>query len=90
MLIEEVLTAPYSRWQNPYSERLNGSIRRECLDHVIVSGENHLRRILGEYVNYYNQSRTHLSLEMDSPESRPVHTSEKDNRSPVRISPPLY
>ena len=77
MRIEEVLTAPHSPWQNPYSERLNGSIRRECLDHVIVFGENHLRRILGEYVNYYNQSRTHLLLEVDSPESRPVQTPEQ-------------
>ncbi len=79
MGIEEVLTAPHSPWQNPYSERLNGSIRRECLDHVIVSSENHLRRILAGYVEYYNQSRTHLSLDMDSPESRLVQTPEQGN-----------
>jgi transposase InsO family protein len=72
MGIEEVLTAPQSPWQNPYSERLNGSIRRECLDHVIVFSENHLRRALADYVAYYNESRTHLSLEMDSPVTRPV------------------
>ena len=72
MGIEEVLTAPYSPWQNPYSERLNGSVRRECLDHVIVLNERHLRRILAEYVAYYNESRTHLSLDMDSPVPRPV------------------
>lgn len=79
MGIEEVLTAPHSPWQNPYSERLNGSIRRECLDHVIVFSENHLRRILAAYVAYYNGSRTHLSLEMDSPETRPVQTPDQGN-----------
>lgn len=77
MGIEEVLTAPRSPWQNPYSERLNESIRRECLDHVIVFGENHLRRIIADYVAYYNGSRTHLSLEMDSPVTRPVQTPDQ-------------
>ncbi|NLV44190.1 MAG: transposase family protein [Candidatus Hydrogenedentes bacterium] len=77
MGIEEVLTAPHSPWQNPYSERLNGSIRRECLDHVIVFGENHLRRIIGDYVAYYNGSRTHLSLDMDSPDMRPVQMPDQ-------------
>lgn len=62
--IEEVLTAPHSPWQNPYSERLNGSIRRECLDHVIVFSESHLRRVLAGYIEYYNSSQTHLSLNM--------------------------
>jgi len=57
MGIEEVLTAPQSPWQNPYSERLNGSVRRECLDKVIVFNEEHLRRILAAHVEYYNQSR---------------------------------
>lgn len=64
---------------NPYSERLNGSILRECLDHVVVFSENHLRRVLGEYVMYNNPSRTHLSLDMDSPESRPVQTPKQGN-----------
>lgn len=77
MGIEEVLTAPHSPWQNPYSERLNGSVRRECLDHVIVFSENHLKRILVGYVEYYNGSRTHLSLEMDSPVTRPVQTPDQ-------------
>lgn len=77
MGIEEVLTAPHSPWQNPYSERLNGSIRRECLDHVIVFNENHLRRVLAGYIEYYNGSRTHLSLDMDSPNSRPAQTPEQ-------------
>ena len=77
MGIEEVLTAPHSPWQNPYSERLNGSIRRECLDHVIVFSERHLRRVLAGYIEYYNSSRTHLSLDKDSPNSRPVQTPQQ-------------
>jgi transposase InsO family protein len=70
MRIEEVMTAPHSPWQSPYVERLIGSIRRECLDHVIVLGENHLRRILRSYIAYYHRSRTHLSLCKDAPEPR--------------------
>lgn len=69
---EEVLTPPRSPWQNPYVERLIGSIRRDCLDHVIVLGERHLRRILSSYFAYYHRSRTHLSLDKDAPESRSV------------------
>ncbi len=68
--IEEVLIAYRSPWQSPYVERLIGSIRRECLDHVIVLGESHLRRILSEYFRYYHRSRTHLSLEKDRPDPR--------------------
>ena len=71
--IEEVLTAPRSPWQNPYAERLVGSVRRECLDRVIVLGEQHLRRILKSYFSYYHRSRTHLSLGKDAPEPRAVH-----------------
>ena len=70
--IKEVKTAPRSPWQNPYVERLIGSIRRDCLDHVIVLNEQHLRRILREYFNYYHTSRNHLSLNKDPPISRPV------------------
>jgi putative transposase len=70
MRIEEVMTAPHSPWQSPYVERLIGSIRRECLDHVIVLGENHLRRIMRSYIAYYQRSRTHLSLCKDAPEPR--------------------
>jgi putative transposase len=70
MRIEEVMTAPHSPWQSPYVERLIGSIRRECLDHVIVLGENHLRRIMRSYIAYYHRSRTHLSLCKDAPEPR--------------------
>ena len=71
--IQEVLTAPRSPWQNPYAERLVGSVRRECLDHLIVLGEQHLRRILKSYFAYYLRSRTHLSLGKDAPEPRSVH-----------------
>jgi transposase InsO family protein len=76
MRIEEVMTAPHSPWQSPYVERLIGSIRRECLDHVIVLGENHLRRILRSYFAYYHGSRTHLSLCKDAPEPRAKQAPE--------------
>jgi len=72
MGIEEVLTAPRSPWQNAFVERLIGSIRRDCLDHVIVLNERHLKRILTGYFDYYHRWRTHLSLGMDSPASRSV------------------
>ena len=65
-------TAPRSPWQNGYAERLIGSIRRECLDHVIVLGERHLRHVLGAYQQYYNGTRTHLALAKDSPLTRSV------------------
>ena len=61
---------------NPYVERLIGSIRRECLDHVIVLNERHLKRILAGYFNYYHRWRVHRSLVMDSPDPRPVHPPE--------------
>ncbi len=70
--VEEIITAPRSPWQNPYVERLIGSVRRECLNHVIVLNERHLRRILVLYLDYYHRSRTHLSLGKDTPEERPV------------------
>jgi putative transposase len=70
--IEEVLTAPRSPWQNAFVERVIGSIRRDCLDHVVVLNERHLKGMLTGYFNYYHRWRTHLSLEMDSPESRSV------------------
>ena len=72
MGITEVLAAPSSPWQNPYAERLIGSIRHECLDHVIVLGDRHLRRVLTAYLTYYHEARTHLSLEKDSPTPRRV------------------
>jgi transposase InsO family protein len=59
-------------WQNGFAERLIGSIRRECLDHIIVLGEAHLHRILKSHARYYNETRTHLALEKDAPLSRTV------------------
>src|SRR5438128_10689668 len=70
--IREAVIAARSPWQNAYAERVIGSIRRECLDHVVVIGERHLKRILSEYVHYYNTTRTHLSLAKDAPEPRRV------------------
>jgi transposase InsO family protein len=76
MAIREVLTAPRSPWQNPYVERLIGSIRRECLDHLIVFNASGLRRTLKSYFDYYHGVRRHLSLEKDAPETRPVQPPE--------------
>ena len=76
MRIREVLTAPHSPWQNPFVERLIGSVRRECLDHVLVLNECHLRRILTRYFAYYHRARTHLSLEKDAPDVRPIEGPE--------------
>jgi putative transposase len=70
--IREVLTAPRSPWQRAYVERLIGSVRRECLDHLIVLKESSLRRILNSYFQYYRGSRTHLSLNKDTPEGRAI------------------
>jgi transposase InsO family protein len=64
--------APRSPWQNGYVERLIGSVRRECLDHTIVLGESHLRKIMAAYGAYYNEARTHLSLSKDTPLGRPI------------------
>ena len=70
--IQDIMTQARSPWQNGYIERLIGSIRRECLDHVIVFNECHLMRVMGEYIRYYNESRTHLGLGKASPDGRPV------------------
>jgi len=75
--------SPRSPWQNGYSERLIGSIRRECLDHVIVFGERHLRHLLNSYQKYYNEARTHLSLHKDAPIPRAVHTVGRTLAVPV-------
>ena len=77
MRIEEVITAPHSPWQNAYVERVIGSIRRECLDHVIVGSEEHLRRILKEYFRYYHNSRPHQALEKNSPFPREIEAAAK-------------
>jgi hypothetical protein len=65
--IQEILTAPKSPWQNPYAERLIGSIRRECLNHYIILNSRHLKRTLSCYFRYYHQTRTHLSLDKQCP-----------------------
>ncbi len=75
--IDQVLTAPRSPWQNAYAERMIGSIRRECLDQVIVLSEGHLRCLLANYFQYYHRWRTHLSLGMDCPDTRPVQPPEQ-------------
>jgi transposase InsO family protein len=72
MGIRDHTIAPRSPWQNGHAERLIGSIRRECLDHIIIFGEAHLRRILAAYTGYYNELRTHLSLAKDPPAHRPI------------------
>jgi transposase InsO family protein len=73
MGIRDKPIAPSSPWQNGFAERLIGSIRRECLDHIIVFSETQLRRILKSYADYYNSVRTHRSLHKDAPMSRPIH-----------------
>lgn len=72
MQITEVLTAPQAPWQTPYVERLIGSIRRECFDHIIVINESSLRRTLKSFFEYYHSSRTHLTLAKDAPDPRPI------------------
>jgi putative transposase len=72
MGITEVITAPRSPWQNAYVERVIGSIRRERLDHIVIFNEYHLRRVLSSYVDYYQRTRTNLSLDKDCPDSRPI------------------
>ncbi|MGB5706262.1 MAG: integrase core domain-containing protein [Arenicellales bacterium] len=82
--IREVVTSPRSSWQNPYVERVIGSIRRECVDHVIVFGERHLKRVLRVYVDYYNHTRTHLSLEKDASITREGQKIEDENINSIR------
>src|SRR3977135_4164619 len=72
MGIRDHPTAPRSPWQNGHAERLIGSIRRECLDHIVVFGDAHPQYILADYAGYYNELRTHLSLDKDSPTHRPI------------------
>jgi putative transposase len=82
--IEEVVSAPRSPWQNPFIERMIESIRRECLNHVIVINEGHLKRIVTEYFEYYHHSRTHLALDRNAPMPR---EPEPPERGPVRGIP---
>jgi putative transposase len=82
--MEEVKIAPHSPWQNPYAERVIGSIRRECLNEVIVLNERHLHRVLQSYLDYYHHWRTHRSLAMDAPEPRAI---QRPAMGPVRKLP---
>jgi putative transposase len=77
MQIEELITAPHSPWQNPYTERLIGSIRRECLDHLIMLSEEHLRNILKSYFSYYHNTRPHEALEKNSPNPRTIESARR-------------
>ena len=79
MEIKKVVSAPKSPWQNPYVERVIGSIRRECLDHVIVLNEDHLHSILKEYFDYYHNDRTHQSLDRNAPNPRNTEPRSKGN-----------
>jgi putative transposase len=72
MGITQVVSATRSPWQNAYVERGIGSLRRECLDYIVICNERHLRRVLSSYTDYYDRSRTHLSLDKDCPDPRPV------------------
>ena len=76
-------TAPRSPWQNGYCERAIGSIRRECLDHVVVFGERHLRHLLRSYATYCNSARTHLSINKDAPSRRTVHAVGRILPTPI-------
>ena len=80
MGIRGIITARQSLWQNTFVERLIGSIRRDCLDHIIVANGSHLKRILLSYFDYYHRDRTHYSLEKDTPCERPVQ-SKPEQRS---------
>ena len=78
-------TSARSPWQNGYAERLIGSIRRECLDHVVVFGARHLRHVLLSYMEYYNTVRTHLSLAKDAPTAAPCTQSEASDHGPFSV-----
>ena len=75
--------SPQSPWQNPYAERLIGSLRRDCLDHVLIFGERHLRGILSLYADYYNETRTHLGLGKDAPLRRAIQRSGTIVTTPI-------
>ena len=77
--LEELRIAPRSPWQSPYVERFIGSLRRECLDHVVVLNRTHLHRVLESYLAYYHRRRTHLGLDKDAPEPRQVQPPEEGN-----------
>jgi transposase InsO family protein len=81
--MKEIVTSYRCPWQNGYCERVIGSIKRECKDQVIILNESHIRSILTEYFSYYNKYRTHLGINKDSPEGRPIHSIGKLDRIPV-------
>jgi hypothetical protein len=85
MNIKEVVTAYRSPWQNGYVERLIGSVRRECLDHVISINEKHLRRLLREYFAYYNKDRTHCGIAKDAPIQREVQARPVDGGKVIAL-----
>jgi transposase InsO family protein len=84
LTIKEIVTVPRSPWQNAYVERIIRSVGRECVDHVIVLGERHLKRVLSDYVDYYNNTRTHLSLTKDAPKSRERQKIDDGNIVSIR------
>ena len=88
--VEEVLTGPRSPWQNAFAERVIGSIRRECLDYVVVLNEHHLRRLLADCFEHYHRWRCHRSLIMDCPEPRPVQGPEEGDVVEVEEAGGLY
>ena len=83
--IKEVVTAPRSPWQNPFVERLIRSIRNDCLDHVIVLNESHLKRILSSYFRYYHNDRSHYRLEKDTPSARPVQSRPAESSKIIEL-----
>ena len=83
MGIRDRPTSRRSPWQNPYVERLIGTLRRDCLDHVLIFGERHLRQILALYSSYYNETRTHLGLGKDAPLGRAIHRSGTIIATPI-------
>ncbi|MCP4705230.1 MAG: transposase [candidate division Zixibacteria bacterium] len=85
MGIEEVISAYRSPWQNPFVERVIGSIRRDCLDHMIILNEDHLTRILKSYFEYYHNDRTHLGLDKDTPNERPVQPKPTESAKVIKF-----
>jgi transposase InsO family protein len=83
MEIRDRPISPNSPWQNPYVERLIGTLRRDCLDHVLISGERHLRQVLTAYPLYYNEARTHLGLGKDTPLGRAAQRSGRITATPI-------
>lgn len=81
--MKQIVTSYKSPWQNGYVERVIGSIKRECLDHVIVMNEDHLRSVLSDSLSYYNKQRTHLGINKDSPNGRPVQIAGKIDKIPA-------